>query len=156
MSKAIEKMKIIWEHLEKDFNCGDPFAFWHAVYAYVEIEKNVRGGGDLSYPLPEWILKELGRISDEMIELDTEGRYSQVLANILKIDGNKKKTAAKKRRDAGIRRAARELLQQEGRRKENLKILNKRFGLNGRDIETIYDDVHQQLRSKEKNSKDRP
>jgi hypothetical protein len=75
------------------------------------------------------------------------------LANILKIDGNKKKTAAKKRRDAGIRLAARELLRQEGRRKDNLKILSQKFGLNERDIETIYDDVHQRLHTKEKNRK---
>lgn len=149
MKKVIDKIRMIENHLEQDFKSGDPFAFWVAVYSYTYLETEARAKANVENfsVMPKWVLDELQRISSELIELEgpevlnsiSSSHYADVLQKILNVNGHKRRSAVKKRDEAGIRIEIRKLLPEGNRRIDDLDTLGKKINSNRRQIEALYD-----------------
>ncbi len=117
---------------EKAFSTGDQYAFWKATLACE------------AYGIqhPSWVSEELMRISGELIQLDhSNGNYrSYVSKEILNLDGNDRRRAERRQRDAKIWHDAFRMRLGGIRRKDIIDELEKKYSpIDNREIQKIID-----------------
>jgi hypothetical protein len=134
MNRETEKIQIaaILETIKKDFQNGGPYAVWSAITTC----------NRYAFTYPEWVTKELGRIAKQFNSLENPQKsYPNQIAKVLNMSGYARRHDEAKRHHSKIWGLSWLAIKRGERRKDTVASLSKAFGLNERQVETLYDDA---------------